>query len=180
MNKKEARNLIKERRMNLSMEYIDTASDKIFEKLLENEDFKNAKVIMSYMDFKNEVKTDKINDYIKKAGKTLVLPKVITKEKMIAIEDEDKYIISPFGNSEPDGEEYIGEIDLIITPGVAFDRDKNRVGFGRGYYDRFFVKHPNAKKIAIAFEKQIIDEGIETDKYDKKVDILITENNIIK
>ena len=54
---------------------------------------------------------------------------------MIAIEDKNKYIVSPFGNSEPDGEEYIGEIDVIITPGVAFDRDKNRVGFGRGYYD---------------------------------------------
>jgi len=90
MNKKDARNLIKERRMNLSMEYIESASDKIFEKLLENEDFKNAKVIMSYMDFKNEVKTDKINEYIKKAGKTLVLPKVITKDKMIAIEDKNK------------------------------------------------------------------------------------------
>lgn len=179
MNKKDARNLIKERRMNLSMEYIETASDEIFEKLLENEDFKNAKVIMSYMDFKNEVKTDKINEYIKKTGKTLVLPKVITKEKMIAIEDKNKYIVSPFGNSEPDGEEYIGEIDVIITPGVAFDREKNRVGFGRGYYDRFFAIHKNAKKIAIAFEKQIIEEGIETTEYDMKVDVLITEDNII-
>ena len=179
MNKKDARNLIKERRMNLSMEYIESASDKILEKLLENEDFKNAKVIMSYMDFKNEVKTDKINEYIKKTGKTLVLPKVITKEKMIAIEDKNKYIVSPFGNSEPDGEEYIGEIDVIITPGVAFDRDKNRVGFGRGYYDRFFGIHKNAKKIAIAFEKQIIEEGIETTEFDMKVDVLITEDNII-
>ena len=59
MNKKEARTLIKERRMNLSKEYIDVASDKIFEKLLQNEDFKNAKIVMSYMDFKNEVKTEK-------------------------------------------------------------------------------------------------------------------------
>ena len=59
LNKKEARTLIKERRMNLSKEYIDVASDKIFEKLLQNEDFKNAKVVMSYMDFKNEVKTNK-------------------------------------------------------------------------------------------------------------------------
>ena len=168
MNKKEARNLIKERRMKLSLNYINGASDKIFEKLLQNEDFKN------------EVKTDKINNFIKNSGKILVLPKVIDKETMIAIEDKNQYIVSPFGNKEPDGEEYRGNIDVIITPGVAFDRDKNRVGFGRGYYDRFFVKHPNAKKIAIAFEKQIIDEGIETDKYDKKVDILITENNIIK
>ena len=180
MNKKEARTLIKEKRMKLSQAYIDVASEKIFEKLLQNEDFKNAKTVMSYMDFKNEVKTDKINDFIKNSGKILVLPKVKDKETMIVIEDKNQYIVSPFGNKEPDGEEYKGQIDVIITPGVAFDRDKNRVGFGRGYYDRFFVKHSNAKKIAIAFEKQIIDEGIETDKYDKKVDILITENNIIK
>ena len=180
MNKKEARNLIKERRMKLSLNYINGASDKIFEKLLQNEDFKNAKIVMSYMDFKNEVKTDKINDFIKNSGKVLVLPKVIDKETMIAIEDKNQYIISLFGNKEPNGEEYRGNIDVIITPGVAFDRNKNRVGFGRGYYDRFFLKYPNAKKIAIAFEEQIINEGIETDKYDKKVDILITENNIIK
>ena len=180
MNKKEARTLIRERRMNLSQEYINLASNKIFEKLLQDEDFKNAKTVMSYMDFKNEVKTDKINTFIKNSGKILVLPKVIDKETMIVIEDKNQYIVSPFGNKEPDGKEYIGSIDVIITPGVAFDRDKNRVGFGRGYYDRFFVKYPNAKKIAIAFEKQIIDEGIETDKYDKKVNILITENNIIK
>ena len=180
LNKKEARTLIKERRMNLSKKYIDVASDKIFEKLLQNEYFKNAKTVMSYMDFKNEVKTDKINDFIKNSGKILVLPKVINKETMIAIEDKNQYIVSPFGNKEPDGEEYRGNIDVIITPGIAFDRDKNRVGFGRGYYDRFFVKYPNAKKIAIAFEEQIIDEGIETDKYDKKVDVLITEDNIIK
>ena len=180
LNKKEARTLIKERRMSLSKKYIDVASNKIFEKLLENEDFKNAKIVMSYMDFKNEVKTDRINTFIKNSGKILVLPKVVDKETMIVIEDKNQYIVSPFGNKEPDGEEYKGSIDVIITPGVAFDRDKNRVGFGRGYYDRFFVKYSNAKKIAIAFEEQIIDEGIETDKYDKKVDVLITENNIIK
>ena len=180
LNKKEARTLIKERRMNLSKEYIDVASDKIFEKLLQNEDFKNAKTVMSYMDFKNEVKTNKINNFIKNSGKILVLPKVIDKETMIVIEDKNQYILSPFGNKEPDGEEYKGNIDIIITPGVAFDRDKNRVGFGRGYYDRFFAIHKNAKKIAIAFEKQIIEEGIETTEYDMKVDVLITEDNIIK
>ncbi|WP_427170307.1 5-formyltetrahydrofolate cyclo-ligase [Fusobacterium nucleatum] len=180
MNKKEARVLIKERRMSLSQEYIDFASDKIFQKLLQNEDFKNAKVVMSYMDFKNEVKTNKINSFVKDSGKILVLPKVIDKETMIVIEDKNQYIVSPFGNKEPDGEEYKGNIDIIITPGVAFDRNKNRVGFGRGYYDRFFIKYPHSTKIAIAFEEQIISEGIEADIYDKKVDILITEKDIIK
>ena len=180
MNKKEARVLIKERRMSLSKEYIDFASDKIFKKLQQNENFKNAKVVMSYMDFKNEVKTNKINNFVKDSGKILVLPKVIDKETMIVIEDKNQYIVSLFGNKEPDGEEYKGNIDIIITPGVAFDRNKNRVGFGRGYYDRFFIKYPHSTKIAIAFEEQIIDEGIEADIYDKKVDILITEKDIIK
>ena len=60
MNKKEARTLIKEKRTKLSQRYIDVASEKIFEKLLQNEDFKNAKVVMSYMDFKNEVKKVKL------------------------------------------------------------------------------------------------------------------------
>ena len=76
--------------MNLSKEYIDVASDKIFEKLLQNEDFKNAKTVMSYMDFKNEVKTDRINNFIKESGKKLVLPKVIDKETMIVIEDKNQ------------------------------------------------------------------------------------------
>ena len=65
MNKKEARVLIKTRRENLSQEYIDNSSEIIFQEIINNENFKNAKIIMSYMDFKNEVKTDKINNFIK-------------------------------------------------------------------------------------------------------------------
>ena len=98
---------------------------------------------------------------------------------MIVIEDKSEYFVSRFGNKEPIGEEYIGKIDLIITPGVAFDRNKNRVGFGGGYYDRFFLKHPESKKIAIAFEEQIIEEGIEIDEFDMKVDNIITEKGVI-
>ena len=162
MNKKEVRKIIRERRENLSKEYIEKASDIIFQALSEDENFKNAKIIMSY----------------KNQNKILVLPKVISSDKMIVIEDKGKYTQSKFGNFEPDGEEYTGRIDLIITPGVAFDKLKNRVGFGRGYYDRFFEIHKEAIKIAIAFDIQIFEDEIETDIYDKKVDKLITETKI--
>lgn len=180
MNKKELRQLIRKKRENLSSEFIADASEKIFNFLLENKILENSVDIMSYLDFKNEVKTDKINQWIKNNLKKLYLPRVINKEEMIIIEDKDKFSVSSFGNSEPLGDEYQGDIDLIIVPGVVFDKFGNRIGFGRGYYDRFFNKYPNAKKVAIAFEMQVIDEKIEIDIYDKKVDILVTEKNVYR
>lgn len=177
MNKNEIRKDIRRKREELSQDFIVFASDKIFEKLKNSEDFLKAQNILSYMDFKNEVKTDKINNLIKELGKNLFLPRVIDKENMIVIKDEGNFTVSPFGNREPLGEEYKGDIDFIIVPGVAFDKYGNRIGFGRGYYDRFFGKYPNTKKIAVAFEIQVIAEKIETNIFDKKIDAIITEEN---
>lgn len=70
------------------------------------------------------------------------------------------------------------EIDLIITPGVAFKKDGYRVGYGGGYYDRFLSKIPNTQTIAIAFSLQIVDE-LPIDNYDIPVDYIYTEKNII-
>lgn len=180
MNKKEIRKIIREKRENLSLDFIERSSEEIYKKLKNETIFFNAKNILSYMDFKNEVKTHEINSFIKENGKNLILPRVIDKEVMIAIKSGENFSQSPFGNIEPVGDEYKGEIDLIIVPGVAFDKYGNRIGFGRGYYDRFFKKYPNARRIAIAFEIQIFEEEIETDIFDEKIDMLITEENIHK
>lgn len=180
MNKKEIRKFIREKRESLSLDFIEKSSEEIYEKLKTENIFLNTKNILSYMDFKNEVKTDKINGFIEKNGKNLILPRVVDKENMIAIKNSGKFSQSPFGNIEPIGNEYEENIDLIIVPGVAFDKYGNRIGFGRGYYDRFFKKYPNTKKIAVAFEIQVIEEKIDTDIFDEKVDMLITEKNIYK
>ncbi|WP_026338897.1 5-formyltetrahydrofolate cyclo-ligase [Fusobacterium russii] len=180
MNKKEIRSIVRKKREALDLDFIEKASKIIFEKIKNEKYFIKAKSILSYMDFKNEVKTDEINNFIEKNEKNLILPRVIDKEKMIAIKNNGNFSKSPFGNIEPVGDEYLGEIDLIIVPGVAFDRYANRIGFGRGYYDRFFNVYPNAKRIAVAFEIQVVNEKIETDIFDKKIDILITEENIYR
>ena len=71
----------------------------------------------------------------------------------------------------------LNDIDLMIIPGVCFDREKNRLGFGKGYYDRYL--NNNVKKMAICFEKQVLDkELLPVDRYDKKMDIIITDKNI--
>lgn len=63
---------------------------------------------------------------------------------------------------------------VVIMPGVAFDRNGNRIGYGKGFYDKYFGNYPEVYKIAIAYEIQIVDE-IFADKYDVKADCVITE-----
>ena len=66
---------------------------------------------------------------------------------------------------------------LVIMPGVAFDKNCNRIGYGKGFYDKFLMKHPNARRMALAFELQRIPL-IPTDAYDIRPHCLITEEMI--
>ena len=72
------------------------------------------------------------------------------------------------------------EGDLFIIPGLAFDKNKNRIGYGRGYYDKYFkeYKHVNFIKIALAFDYQIIRE-IPVDEHDVKLDRIISPKKTI-
>ena len=70
------------------------------------------------------------------------------------------------------------ELDLIIVPGLVFDKKGNRIGHGKGYYDSFLKKHPNATKIGLAFEDQI-NKKILVEDHDIPMDFIITEKRII-
>ena len=70
------------------------------------------------------------------------------------------------------------ELDLVIVPGVAFDRKKNRLGRGKGYYDRFLEQAKNAKTIGICKSDRLFDH-VPTDAHDRKMDALITETEIL-
>ena len=69
------------------------------------------------------------------------------------------------------------ETMLVIMPGVAFDKDKNRLGYGKAFYDRFLQKHTNCHTMALGFELQVIDH-VPTDSYDVQPEVLITEEVI--
>lgn len=80
-----------------------------------------------------------------------------------------------FGVLEPVGHEfYEGNVDVVITPGLAFDLQGNRIGYGKGYYDRFFAEQRHDVAIGVCFER-FVQVQIPTDQYDQKVDIVITE-----
>lgn len=158
-------------------------SDEIFNKIIETKSFKEAKIIAMYKSLNSEVDTAELIKYSINIGKIVVLPKVEENElrfyKINSI--DEKLFKSKFGLEEPLGEkENLVDnkiIDLVIVPGICFDTEKNRLGFGKGYYDRF-LKEKDFKSIGICFDEQII-ERVPTNGNDMKVKEIITEKRYI-
>ena len=184
MKSKEAktlvRNEIKKIRENLSIDEKNLLEERIVEKFFNLEIVKNSDTFMSYMDFKNEVPTKKINETLIKLGKTLALPKII-KEDMVAILNNNQFEIGKYGISEPLGDRFSKNIDVVIVPGVTFNRKGDRIGFGKGYYDRFLANenYRNTFKIALAYDFQINDNFVGED-FDIKVDLIVSDKEIIE
>lgn len=149
-------------------------------------EFQKANTIMSFLNFRDEVDTTALAENILESGKRLILPRCAPQGVLIPAEINDlKEDIEPgkWGIREPKKESLVSvnpeEIDLIIIPGAAFDRQGNRLGYGGGYYDRF-LNHlrPEVPKIALAFACQILPE-IPLDPYDLSVDALVTEDGVL-
>lgn len=142
---------------------------------------------MSYVNIKKEVRTRLIIDNLIKKNKTVSVPICLQKTtNLIAskINSLDELESSFFNLFEPKKEkiEEISPINLevIIIPGIAFDRSGNRIGFGKGYYDRFLKKvKPGALKIAMAYDFQVLKD-LPTDSFDVNMDMIITDKEIIE
>lgn len=187
MEKNTVRKDILNSRMSMSKDEVYSKSKEIEKRLFECNFFDSSSFLMAYVDFRNEVKTE---DIIKKSltlGKKVAVPISVpsTKELIVSqVKDFDKELeIGHYNILEPK-KEYIRNtdpsiIDLILVPGVAFDRRGYRIGYGAGYYDRFFNKlNKNVPKVALAFDIQIV-ENIPQGYYDIPVDYIITEKEII-
>lgn len=152
----------------------------ITDKLKEDASYIKANTIALYNSFGSEVQTEQLIRHSFSVGKIVVLPKVIGQDmEFYKIKQAEELIKSRFGVYEPIGnvDSLVGkeEIDLLIIPGLAFDTQKNRLGYGKGYYDHFLADS-SITTIAICFEEQIIkDTTIPTLKTDVKVKKIITD-----
>jgi 5,10-methenyltetrahydrofolate synthetase len=185
MDKNSLREYVKKQRDMLSQTERMAYSETIMEKIINLKSFENANTIMCFASFGSEVDTYPLLREIIVKGKLLVLPRVEKQnnEKVLGLYKvaslEKQLVKGVFGIMEPDPKEcdraYLSEIELCICPGVVFDRKRNRIGYGGGFYDKLLkadlIKFP---KIAIAFDIQVTD-AIEPDPFDIPMDKVITE-----
>ena len=176
------REKIMQSRNSLSNEEILSRSKKIEKNLFSLNEFKNAKTIMLFVSFDSEVYTHDMIKDILKSKKNIAVPKVVEHEiHPSLIIDFDQLIPSGiFGILEPIELLKINlkNIDVVIIPGIVFDKTGHRIGYGYGFYDKFLRKIPKALKIGVAYDFQII-EKIPNDAHDVPVDIVVTDKEII-
>ena len=156
-------------------------SKKIAERFLSLPQLKKAKNILLYYPHKNEVDTRFIiKELIKSKNFNLFLPKVVGND-LIPVKITDLSVLKKgyAGIMEPEGERSSPEnIDIVVVPAVAFDLEGHRLGYGKGYYDRF-LKKTKALKVGVAYDFQIVDK-LPREQHDVPVDLIITPTRLIK
>jgi 5-formyltetrahydrofolate cyclo-ligase len=183
--KKEIRKYIIEKRAAIEYDVRKEWDIKIYNKLINSEFYKNSKVIFAFVSFKSEVDTHEI---IKRAimdKKIICVPKIRSKAKGIEIfrinsmaELSVGYhgILEPIDNCIAVNSE---DLDLILMPGAAFDRQGGRLGYGMGYYDRFLANmNSYVDKIALAYDFQVL-EKVPMEERDVRINGIITNKEVV-
>lgn len=162
-----------------SKEWIDQTSEKICDQILASKEYRCSMEIWAYMDCKGEVSMKKLLQESWRQGKRVAVPKVIGEElKFYLINSCHDVAPGYFQVPEPTTNiEATEETALIIVPGVAFDANRHRCGYGKGFYDRYLAAHPGHCTIAAAFDFQLV-EHVPIDAYDVIPGKLITETQI--
>lgn len=175
MDKTGLRKQIRELKRQMTPEQIDTASARLAELFYATEYYRNARTIYGYLPYNQEVRTVPILRRALQDGKRVAVPKVYGDEmRFIYLENlelvEDGYA----GIPEPVADEPVAQdaTALVLMPGLAFDRQGHRIGYGGGFYDRFLAQEPNHPTVALCYEFQMMD-NLETEEFDVSVDCVL-------
>lgn len=183
--KKSMRRKLRAHRQSLPEAERANLSEIIVRKFLAHEIYQKAQIVMAYMSMPEEVQLRDVFMDAFSCGKTMAVPFIVGKGEMLPVS------VSNFGELGPGAfgiqtvlenlRKFIDadKIDCVIVPGAAFDVHGNRLGLGGGFYDVFLKKAVNAKRVALAFDFQLLDE-IPAESHDMPVDLIITENRIIE
>lgn len=155
----------------------------IVERLLALPEVVDARTVMAFWSFGSEVDTAPLIARLLADGRTVALPRTEGPEIVpVTYERGDPVRSTAYGAMEPPFGRGLSadELDLVVVPGVAFDREGNRIGYGRGYYDRLVSRlRPGVPTVAIAFGMQIVDR-VPSGGTDRRVDAIVTEDEVIR
>src|SRR3990172_2699837 len=166
--KRRLRGIFLERRLKMPFEEVFELSSRIQEKFISTPEFKDSKRIALYASFRNEALTDE---------------KLAAKGKIVffAVKAKTELFQGSHDIPEPSAggrAESVATFDLMVVPGVVFDENGGRIGYGKGYYDRI-LSEARCRVVALAFDFQVIDE-VPTEEHDMTVDAIVTETRIIR
>ena len=186
MDKVALRHDIKSRLIAMSARDRVAKSKAICGLIVGSEEFKRASVVMAFLSLPHEVDTTPLILHAWQQGKTVAVPKISWEQRhMIPVEItslETNFHVDKMGLRTPMGSNPVpfADIDLVVAPGLGFDRSGNRLGRGGAYYDRFFAAGKiTATRWGVAFSEQLCDE-IPHDEKDVMMHAVVTEEEIIQ
>ena len=180
--KKILRREIKSRLATLSADERLSLSHTVTEKFLAHSIYRNSKILMAYFSTAEEIQLQKFFSAAFSDGKILAVPFIEGREMHAVILPElDAVEIGAYGilTVKSSARKIIdaAKINCIVTPGLAFDANGNRLGKGGGFYDKFLSRAVNAVKVALAFDVQIVD-SVPIEPHDVSVDFIFTPTKI--
>lgn len=180
--KESIRTSMLEKRKAMKDSEVFECSEKIQDFLMGHQIFSGSISVLAYLAFKNEVLVSKVIEKCREQKKEIAIPGFSDERKLVALKHHGDFIEGPYGIRQPLFSPQkvvpVSEIKLVIVPGVAFDMKGNRLGWGKGYYDRL-LESSKAIKVGFAYEFQVVNE-LPTDTHDVKMDYIITEGRVIK
>ncbi len=172
-------------RASLTPEEHEKKDHDIGKRVLELSCIKNADTILCYAGYQSEVSTDALISAFLEEGKKVFLPRVDGEEmeffRIHSLQDlvkGYKGIPEPSHTCEAMYSPFMAENAVMIMPGCAFSKEGFRIGYGKGYYDKYLDKYDMVERVALCYSLQLSD-SIEPDAHDKKATCLITEDEVI-
>ena len=175
MDKAALRKQIREQKRAMTEAQIVDASARLGALFAECPAYKAAKTIYGYLPYNQEVRTVPMLERALQEGKRVAVPKVYGEEmKFIYISDLSAVEKGYAGIPEPVADEPVADdpTALVLMPGLAFDKEGHRIGYGGGFYDRFLAEEPNHPTVALCYDFQVLPK-LETEEFDIPVDCVL-------
>lgn len=175
MNKQELRRTIRERKRAMTEEEIVERSNALAEKFYNSPAYQAASTIYGYLPYNQEVRTVPMLQRALDEGKRVAVPKVYGDEmRFIYLEDLTQVSKGYAGIPEPIADAPVAEDQraLVLMPGLAFDPQGHRIGYGGGFYDRFLAQEPHHPTLALCYEFQM-QAHLDTEEFDIPVDTVL-------